>query len=535
MPRRKMLSNLPSKARDFLNDELSYNLQRPYPFHKRFKRCVSIGIILFLAVFTVFNVATTGFDMQPTYTTNPNGTEGHKQWFNNAFFTWGDDTLDPKCQHFDIPVGYDFMTTNLGLRYTVTGVSFQSDSSNPKANSTQRSSLAYHNNPLTDCEISTIDIDLRKSDDKAGCDDCWWSWMDSSADATTHCKIDLDEGHFILSFKTHYTNLATLYNEVTVDNSIPSSPYSYLIVDNPTTNASIWWGARLLNNYFLGIQYMMAAASPDKDPWKRAGMTFIPVEGKSIKDSGLFTLRYFTLTSTGYATNLVYPNPSNLYNNKTLNESRPLTEALFFAKVFRSLILVDLGNNHTENVLLDPKLLQYILDPSDNFNRQPGAPLRKNNTLDWWKFQGIAPPGEPAEQEFSTPMAESYTKFKTLTGPLGTRQASIYAQYICSVGQWKSKSTITLIVLVANFALFQTGWMIFKWLADQFVKGKGWNAMYCQGCLDLIELNKELVTMEPEEAGLSTPKRLKRESNWSINSTRRLLEDHANGVDSFTG
>ncbi|XTI83419.1 hypothetical protein V2W45_1472349 [Cenococcum geophilum] len=434
MPRRKMLSNFPGKARDFLNDELSYNLQRPYPFHKRFKTCVSIGIILFLAVFTVFNVATTGFDMQPKYTTNPNGTEDHKQWFNNVFFTWNDDTLNPQCQHFDIPVGYDFMTTNLGLRYTVTGVSSQSDSSNPKAKLTQRSSLSYHNNSLTDCEVSTIDIDLRKSDDTANCDKCWWSWMDSSADATTHCKIVLDEGPFIISFKTHYTNLATLYNDVTIDNSIPSSPYSYLI--------------------------------------KRAGMTFIPVEGKSIKDPGLFTLRYFTLTSTGTATNLVYPNPSDLYNNKTLSESRPLTEALFFAKsrfaTEYTLILADLGNNYIEN---------YILDLPNNSNRQPGAPLRNSSTLD-------------------------------------------------------CKSTITLTVLVANFALFQTGWMIFKWLADQFVKGKDQRAMYCEGC---IELSKGLATMEPEEADLSTPKRLKRESNWSISSTQGLLEDHTNGADSFIG
>ncbi|KAF2472465.1 uncharacterized protein BDR25DRAFT_14566 [Lindgomyces ingoldianus] len=532
MPRHKILSDLPGKAQSFFGEELSYNLQRPYPFHKRFKRCVAVGIVLFLAVFTVFNLATTGFDMQPEYTTNPNGTESHRRWFNNKFFTWNDDTLDPKCEHLDIPVGYDFMTTNLGLRYTVTGVSFHSDPSNSKANSAHRSSLSYHNNTLTDCEVSMIDIDLRKSDDTTNCNSCWWSWMDSSADATVQCKIANEEGLFVLSFKTHYKNLATLYNEVTLDNSIPSSPYSYLIVDDPTTHASIWWGARLLNNYFLGIQYMMATASPSTQPWKRAGMTLTPVKGKSIENSELFTLRYFTLSSTGSAVNAVYSNPSGLYNNETLNESRPLTEALFFAKVFRSLLLVDLGNSHTENVLLDPKLLQYVLNPPDNFNRQTGGPLRNTSLLDWWKYQGIAPPGEPAEQKFSVPMAESYTKFKNLTGPLSTQRASIYAQYICSVAQWKSKSTVTLVVLVANFALFQTAWMIFKWLADQLVKRSDPNAMYCEGCL---KLSRGLVTLGPEEADLSVHKRHKRESTWSISSTQGLLEDHTNGVDSSNG
>ena len=78
MPSRTMLPKLSGKARSLLTGELSYNLQRPYPFHRGFKAYVFFGVFLFLGVFTTFNVATTGFDMQLEYTTSPNETEGHK-------------------------------------------------------------------------------------------------------------------------------------------------------------------------------------------------------------------------------------------------------------------------------------------------------------------------------------------------------------------------------------------------------------------------------------------------------------------------
>lgn len=85
-----------------------------------------------------------------------------------------------------------------------------------------------------------------------------------------------------------------------------------------------------------------------------------------------------------------------LYNNASYPKSRFLTEGLFFANVFRSVILADLGNNQTENLLLDPDLLQHALYPREyDLNRIPRAPLSYNSTNpEWWKFTGIAPPGE---------------------------------------------------------------------------------------------------------------------------------------------
>lgn len=74
-----------------------------------------------------------------------------------------------------------------------------------------------------------------------------------------------------------------------------------------------------------------------------------------------------------------------LYNNASYSKSRPLTEGLFFAKVFQSLILADLSNTYTENLLLNTELLQYALNPgNDDFNRIPGAPLSYNSSNPEW-------------------------------------------------------------------------------------------------------------------------------------------------------
>lgn len=94
---------------------------------------------------------------------------------------------------------------------------------------------------------------------------------------------------------------------------------------------------------------------------------------------------------------------------------------------------------------------------------------------------------------------------------LGTHDATIYAQYVCSVPQKKSNGTMVLLILVANFALFQTAWAIFKYFADKAATGSP-TAMYCEGCLPHDD---GLATMENGDGGLSRPSR--------ANSSRRTL------------
>jgi hypothetical protein len=92
-----MFSNIREFIGHIVEDGLSYSITRAYPYGKRFKTWVFITSILLLCGLTLLNVATNGFDKQLLYTSDPNTTVSRLHWYNNKIFTWGDDTLEPKC------------------------------------------------------------------------------------------------------------------------------------------------------------------------------------------------------------------------------------------------------------------------------------------------------------------------------------------------------------------------------------------------------------------------------------------------------
>ncbi|KAI9859123.1 MAG: hypothetical protein M1813_007079 [Trichoglossum hirsutum] len=502
-----------SKIYDFgrylVEDELSYNLSRKYPFGKLFKALVFAGAILILIPLTVFNIATNGYDNQPKYTTDPNTTESERKWYNKPIFTWGDDRLNPKCQHIGISVGHEFMTTNLGLRYTVRRILHFAPGS-PIAQ--QQSTVSYHNNTLTNCEVNEVNIRLKKADlSKPQKNNLWWSWMDSSADAVARCDITNDEGFFTLEFLVEY---ATLFSD-----------YSYVAVDDAINYASFWWGARLLNAYFLATQYVMSGQLPDSNDntpiYTHATLSYRAGSNTSMKDPKLFSNWYYFLESNGNINNIP-PDVSEIYNNASFSLSRPLTEGLFFAKVFRSFILVDLGNSQAPNLLLDPNLLQYALDPgADDFNRGSGAPLIYDPKKPDWQFAAFSPPNKKLERETAVLMDEAFAKFKDQTGPLKTKPAYIYMEYICSVPEKKATSAVVLFTLVADFALFQTAWMLFKYVADRTATWKKPSGNYCEGCLDY---RRRLIPMDDEDGDSINLQKAKNFHSRS-SSTQSLVQD----------
>jgi hypothetical protein len=313
--------------------------------------------------------------------------------------------------------------------------------------------------------------------------------MDSNAEARAHCNILNDDGISTINFSASYATVAT--------------EYAYVAIDNATTHASVWWGTRLLNNYFTGLQYIMSGnLTGSSTTFTAAGMTFSSGNATSIKDVHLFSPWFYFLVSDGRIANDVPADISTLYNNLSLWSSPPLTEGLFFAKVLSSLVLVDLGNSQAPNLLLDPDMLQYALNPSDDFNRQPKAALGSGSpAYDWFKFEGISPPGQPHITENSVPMDQSYAAFSNQTGHLKTQNASIYTQYICSAPRKKSTPTIFLLVVVADYVLFQLWWLIFKFFADGHYSEKSPTTNYCQGCS--IARGHEFVEMGTVERTLT--------------------------------
>ncbi|KAI9708773.1 MAG: hypothetical protein M1820_003728 [Bogoriella megaspora] len=505
----------------FFRYELSYTVSRKYPFkrQKPFEYTVLGLFFLAFAWFTVFNIATLGYSKETVSRIDPNSTMERKDhWYNNVIFTLGDNDLDPKCQETNLAVGSQFMTTNMGLHYTLIGVSF-----NPGGTlrSEQRSSISYLNNDITNCRVTQVDIILRKKDNSQPGKNWWWSWGGSTVNALGQCDVTITEGPFSIAFSTTYTSIPEVYD--------------YLVTGDAINHSSAWWGSRLLDASIIGLENLMTDGN--LPTYTEANLQFnlnTTPTAKSIREKDFFSIdNYYFLSSDGVITNtaksVFHSNVSEAYNNLIVPESRPMTEAFATARIWYSLVLVDLGNSEASNLLLDDDMLQYILNPPDNFNRQRSGPLNNNTVLDWWRWGAIAPPGTFKPMYDSIPMDQAFSNFRDQTGPLGTQGASIYSQYICSVTRAKGRTTIILFALIADIALLQATWAVFKFFIGRWLEVKREkypNAMCCEGCVSQEYHEFSTVQPEPENGGRSTLRTLGSETSSYIGSTRGLLGRH---------
>ena len=182
--------------RSALDHELSYSLTKPYPRDRWYSSKLKVGALFlgFLIVFATFNLANSAYDLQPRYTSDPNSTESKQNWFNWKGFTFGDDKLNPRCQRLAVSIGTQFMTTNLGLRYTMTAVTSQQNGTE-----VDFPQVSYLNNALQDCKVETIDIHMEKGDRSAP-GGYFWSWQKSRPSVSASCVVHNEDGIFKLFF-----------------------------------------------------------------------------------------------------------------------------------------------------------------------------------------------------------------------------------------------------------------------------------------------------------------------------------------------
>lgn len=453
----------------------SYPISRKYPFSWLKWTAVVLLPHLFI-LFTVINVATNGYELQPVYTNDPNTTVIQNYWFNNRFFNWGDSRLKPKCQPSDIAVGSQIVSTNFGFLYTISNIS---SSSRPF-----QGSMAYTNNTLHNCQVDRVLIDMQRNDDRGPGELYFWSWVNSGAVAQARCDVTTDEGQITVRFQTSYTSKFL-------------DP-SFVIDADPLKHASLWWGVELLENHLLGLRALMAKVFPGREKTGTRHFTSVRLkyttqqQGGSIEDDTLFDKPFYQFSVVdGEMMNNENGPALGVYNDEDSQLSAPLTEGLSLAKVFYSAVLVDLGEEKRPNLLLDPINLQKALDTQFNFNRDKGHYLNNavgNDTgtadyVHWWRWRGIAPPKTFRNENTSVPMEDSYRDFGDQTGPLATRRASIHDEYLCSVPVRRSLGAVVLSVLLANLVLLKASWAVLKFIAEQMVSARDPRAMHCDGCL----------------------------------------------------
>ncbi|KAK1841288.1 hypothetical protein CCHR01_16085 [Colletotrichum chrysophilum] len=267
--------------------------------------------------------------------------------------------------------------------------------------------------------------------------------------------------------------------------------YDYVMDSNHKTRASVWWGTRLSNAYFIGI---LSAASqvPGVDVLgetylNRARLNFDRNLSKTdIRSENFFDLGWTFQFENSYLQTLWMdlPYDTTPYNSDFWG-SPTLTESLHYSKIMHSLFALDLGNCELPNLLLDEDGLRYAIMDPQNTNRFPGA-LLNNFTepvqLDNGRFTKLPKPNE-AGIDTNVPLNESYGTIQPLMGPLSCNKATIAAQYLCSVPKQKSVGVMLLAIILADLVFLQAAWKLLQWFADSRMANKP-QMKFCEGCLE---------------------------------------------------
>jgi hypothetical protein len=192
--------------------KLTYPLERKYLVgrHRQLvKTLTSIIVFIVFVVVSTYNVATIGYAFELVFTQEPNSTLAQHHWYNNWIFNFGDDQLRPKCSAFEVPVGYQFFTSNQGFTYNVQTISFHNDST-----SEQRISLPYLNNTLENCQMTTATVNLIKSDQSLPGNSNWWSWEASTASSIAQCDVVTNQGNYTITMQKNFNVDARSFENV---------------------------------------------------------------------------------------------------------------------------------------------------------------------------------------------------------------------------------------------------------------------------------------------------------------------------------
>lgn len=175
-------------------------------------------------------------------------------------FNWGS-TFKPDCEPRQLSVGDQFFTTNQGFYYTLKSI---------RKGGHVLPSLSYLNTTLQDCITRSVEIRLRKSNIQPDATMAI-SWGSSELSAAVECTVYATEIGFVdITMILEFTD-----SDLTLGYPFPATA-PFVISDNYTTRASVWWGTRLLSTHWTGVLKAMATAPPLSNGrfWMRGSFTY---------------------------------------------------------------------------------------------------------------------------------------------------------------------------------------------------------------------------------------------------------------------
>lgn len=150
--------------------DFNYPITRTLPY-RWFKWVVIFGGVILTAALSVLNLATTGYELIVQQSVNPNETiTANKLWFDKLPLATGKTVAS--CETQDLQTATQFFTNKFGLTYTLSSV----EDTDTRGKRTMLPSLQYLNNPLRDCKVTMVQLDLDTLDDRTASEIGWLGW-----------------------------------------------------------------------------------------------------------------------------------------------------------------------------------------------------------------------------------------------------------------------------------------------------------------------------------------------------------------------
>ncbi|KAF3765733.1 hypothetical protein M406DRAFT_68152 [Cryphonectria parasitica EP155] len=444
----------------------SYTVSRKYPY--RWFTPVAIALLVIVtAVISFVNVITTGYELVAISSNTPNDTVRNPHLYGDRKWpSWMTSKAQATCADATIPLNSDAFTNNSAFPYTLQKVS----RANRAGTTVTLGSLVYHEQPLMDCDVNSINIQVlgrytqnarQSAVSKAGV----------LIQAYATCSIDTDTSPTDSMSGPTYFDLVASYN--LIDPTVPR-----FLARNNTAQPSLYWGESLLQMYWMVFarNYLLAADGIVENDLYNAVITLTRSANTTIGTAAEVESRDFFDVSC-FVENGNYCNHSSLpvlmQSDGGTGTPYPsiwssvdiLGKAMWFS------VLTDLGRNQTAvpNMLVDPSLLANL---TSNYTAE----------LEAWPTHrdGMRVTTDPNLAQ------DSFDPNATPLPDLNATQSTFSINYLCQVPRIKSGGTLFFTVLVADFAFLHTAWTVLVLLVGFTIQRKDPTRNFCEGCQEAL-------------------------------------------------
>ncbi|CAG9989517.1 unnamed protein product [Clonostachys byssicola] len=451
----------------------SYSLTRHYPY-RWFTPVLVVGGVIAIAGFSILNVAAQGYELTPRSSVNPNETSSQRDWLSNwPTFLVG---AHPSCEDTVIPLQAQIYTNKSAIPYTIESVWKIADGEQIE----NLGSLVYHNQPLQQCNISSIvsdfDIQARSASQMAMLP------VGGTVTTTAVCYFGSKEGRTYVQLNGLFDPVGPSYRN-----------YRSFIYSNQSYQANLYWGHSMMRTYWADMMWKFAESNKKRGNRWYNGVVFVDLlpekqiaTEQDIMDKDFLRLDCFLNMRQDPDTRTFIEFCDSRKNMTMLAELggddvpdldfwesiNNLSKATYFT------VLADLGRDDASmpNILSRPSLLKDFT--------QGLAFTRENlGTAFTWGLHDIG--------------TKSFDPSEFPSVDLAIEPAVLSTTYLCKVRVLKNPANLIMAVLVADIVFVSALWRLYKWVVDTFWVGEAATLPQC-ACYKPEEVKNGEVTDEEQ-------------------------------------